>query len=85
MTWKQIETSREARLWVVQVLIPIAAITTGILSVPEIRKAASTKINNVKNILKTNLKEIESNWLCELNIAFSFFAKNTSYIMKGVI
>ena len=56
MTWKQIETSREARLWVVQVLIPIAAITTGILSVPEIRKAASTKINNVKQHIKNKFK-----------------------------
>ena len=56
MTWKQIETSREARLWAVQVLIPIAAIATGILAVPEIRKAASTKINNVKRHIKNKFK-----------------------------
>ena len=56
MTWKQIETSREARLWTVQVLIPIAAITIGILAAPEIRKAASTKINNVKQRIKNKFK-----------------------------
>ena len=56
MTWKQIETSREARLWAVQVLIPIAAIATGVLAVPEIRKTASTKINNVKQHIKNKFK-----------------------------
>ena len=56
MTWKQIETSREGRIWTVEVLIPIAAIATGILAVPEIRKAASTKINNAKQRIKNKFK-----------------------------
>lgn len=29
-TWKQIETSREARLWIGQVIIPVVQLTAGI-------------------------------------------------------
>ena len=56
MTYKQIEASREARLWIGQVIIPAIAFAAGALAVPEIRNAVSTKINNAKQHIKNKLK-----------------------------
>ena len=58
MTYKQIEASREARLWIGQVIIvPVIAFAAGSLAVPEIRNAVSTKINNAKQHIKNKLKK----------------------------
>ena len=56
MTYKQIEASREARLWIGQVIVPAIAFAAGALAVPEIRKAASTKINNAKQRIKNKFR-----------------------------
>lgn len=51
MNWKQIETSREARLWLGQILVPLATVV--LMASPETRaKAAnfvSTGAQKVKN------------------------------------
>lgn len=51
MNWKQIETSREARLWIGQILVPLATVV--FMASPETRaKAAnfvSTGVQKVKN------------------------------------
>lgn len=53
MTYKQIEASREARLWITQVIVPTLAMTaTVIATVPEIREAAVAKFENVKSRIK---------------------------------
>lgn len=46
MTWKQIEASREARLWITQVVVPLVGIAA---MVPEIRQAAMTKLQEIKD------------------------------------
>lgn len=52
MTYKQIETSREIRLWVTQILTPVA-IGVGIaMTNPEIRGKISEKFDNAKNKFK---------------------------------
>lgn len=45
MTWKQIEASREARLWITQVVVPLVGIAA---MVPEIRQAAIAKVQEIK-------------------------------------
>lgn len=52
MTYKQIEASREARLWISQIVIPAAAVVVTAMSVPEVRSAVSAKVNDVKESIK---------------------------------
>lgn len=48
MTARQLEASREARLWIRQVIIPAAICGVVIMSKPELRSKIKTKFNNVK-------------------------------------
>ena len=57
MTWKQIEASREARLWVSQVVIP-AVTTVGVaMTIPEVRTAVVTKAKSIKKSIKNKFKK----------------------------
>lgn len=49
MTYKQIETSREIRLWIGQVIVPAVAFT---MAFPGPRGAVVKKINEVKESIK---------------------------------
>ena len=56
MTWKHIEASREVRLWLTQVIMPVAGIfTTAMVMVPEFREAVTTGAKNVKNKIESVL------------------------------
>lgn len=48
MTYKQIEASREARLWIGQVVVPAASMVVATLSIPEVRQMVATKANSIK-------------------------------------
>lgn len=48
MTYKQIETSREIRLWIGQVIVPAVAFS---MAFPEVRNAAINKAKNIKEQL----------------------------------
>ena len=53
MTYKQIEASREIRLWITQVIVPtLALVTATVTMVPEFREAATAKFEEVKNRIK---------------------------------
>lgn len=55
MTWKQLEASREARLWIGQVIIPTVV---GIMAVsPEARQKAKAKYVQVKNTIRRKLEK----------------------------
>lgn len=54
-TWKQIEQSRELRLWATQVVMPIVVVGTTVAMIPEFRKTVATKYNNVKEAVKNKL------------------------------
>ena len=41
MTYKQIEASREARLWIGQVIIPAITVVGAAMTVPDVRKAVT--------------------------------------------
>lgn len=53
MTYRQVETSREIRLWITQVIIPMFGIA---MMIPEAREAVVTKARELKDKFKENLK-----------------------------
>lgn len=55
MTWKQLETRREARLWITQVIIPGAAIVAAAMNIPEVREKVVTKVQDIKAKIKARL------------------------------
>lgn len=48
MTYKQIEASRELRLWIGQVIVPAVSVTAVVLANPDVRNAAKQKLDNIK-------------------------------------
>lgn len=59
MTYKQIEASREIRLWIGQIIVPTAILAgTTILSVPEARHAIADKFVSMKDSIKLKIHTI---------------------------
>ena len=56
MSYKQIEASREARLWVGQILVPAVSAAVAVLSIPEVREMVATKANQVKCSIENKMK-----------------------------
>lgn len=55
MTWKQIEMSREVRLWIGQVIVPAAV---GIMTIsPEARTAVKKKYVEIKNTIRRKIEK----------------------------
>lgn len=54
MTYKQIEASREARLWITQIVLPVAAV---IMMVPGTREAVVTKTKEMKKTIETKFRK----------------------------
>lgn len=57
MTYKQIEASREIRLWIGQVIVPAAAAAIAIASNPQTRNYISKKYNNVKSRIQKKFEK----------------------------
>lgn len=53
MTYRQVETSREIRLWITQVIIPMFGIA---MMIPEAREAVVAKTKELKDTVKENFK-----------------------------
>lgn len=56
MTYKQIEASREARLWIGQIMVPAVSAVVAVLSIPEVREMVATKANQVKYSIENKMK-----------------------------
>lgn len=56
MTYKQIEASREARLWIGQIIVPAASVVVATLSIPEVRQMVATKAASVKESIQNKIK-----------------------------
>lgn len=54
MTYKQIETSREIRLWIGQIIVPAAMV---VMAVPEVREAAVAKVKDGYRSVKNKFKK----------------------------
>ena len=57
MTYKQIEASREMRLWIGQVIVPAVTAAIAIASNPQTRNYVSEKYNNVKSRIKKKFEK----------------------------
>lgn len=58
MTYKQIEASREARLWITQVIVPALGMATALVTmVPEVREAAVAKATEIKDRIKYKIRK----------------------------
>jgi hypothetical protein len=61
MTYKDIEASRNTRLWITQVIVPVATLATStIIAVPEARKAICKGAKHVKESIKKTFTKKES-------------------------
>lgn len=60
MTYKQIEASREARLWLGQIIVPALTFAATTLAIPEVRQAIATKAMSVKQSIEQKMKRKES-------------------------
>ena len=58
MTYKQIEASREARLWIGQIVVPAISIAVTILAIPEVRQAVATKAESIKQSIEWKKKRL---------------------------
>lgn len=56
MTYKQIEASREARLWIGQIIVPALTFAATTLAIPEVRQAIATKAVSVKQSIEQKMK-----------------------------
>ena len=59
MTYKQIEASREARLWIGQILFPAMTLAVSTLAIPEVRQAVASKAESIKNSIKNRNENIK--------------------------
>lgn len=57
MTYKQIETSREIRLWIGQIIVPAATVAATMMAIPEVRQAVSAKAKDVKQTIEEKFKK----------------------------
>lgn len=53
MTYRQIEASRELRLWIGQVIIPAVSVTAVILANPDVRNTAKQKLDSIKQKIQS--------------------------------
>ena len=49
MKYKHIEASREARLWITQIIAPSILLAASVLQIPEVKSAVNEKIANFRN------------------------------------
>lgn len=57
MTYKQIEASREARLWFGQIIIPAASAAVAFLTIPEVRQMVATKAKQIKYSIENKMNK----------------------------
>lgn len=57
MTFKQIETSREIRLWIAQIIVPAITAAAIAMSVPEVRRTVVEKASDIKETIRNKFKK----------------------------
>lgn len=56
MKRKNIDTMREVRLWIGQIVVPAITLAASTMAIPEVRKAVATKALQWKESIETKLK-----------------------------
>ena len=57
MTYRQIESSRERRLWITQVVMPTALVAAAILGNREVRENLKDKVTDIKEKIKAKINK----------------------------
>ena len=57
MTYRQIESSRERRLWITQVVMPTALVAAAILGNREVREDLKDKVTDLKEKIKAKINK----------------------------
>ena len=57
MSYRHIEASREARLWLGQIIIPAVSAVVAALSIPQVREMVATKAEQVKHSIENKIKK----------------------------
>ena len=57
MTRRQIDASRERRLWISQVIIPSLALVATAMAIPEVRETVKAKANEIRFKIESRMKK----------------------------
>ena len=57
MTRRQIDASRERRLWVSQVIMPTLTMAAGLMAIPEVRETVKAKAIELKQKIEDRMKK----------------------------
>ena len=57
MTFRQIEASREIRLWITQIIVPAGLVTAVVMTNPELKEAVTTKCKEVTSKIKSKFQK----------------------------
>lgn len=57
MTYKQIEASREARLWIGQIIVPAITLVGTSMAIPEVRQAVVAKASEIKQSINDKIEK----------------------------
>lgn len=53
---QKIETMREIRLWIGQIVVPACGVATAALTIPEVREMVAVKANSIKESIQAKTK-----------------------------
>ena len=57
MKCKNIDTMREVRLWIGQIIVPAVTVVGSAMAIPEVRQAVATKANQWKEYVEKKIKK----------------------------
>ena len=57
MTRRQIDASREKRLWISQVIIPSLTLVATAMAIPEVRETVKAKANEIRFKIESRMKK----------------------------
>ena len=57
MTRRQIDASREERLWISQVIIPSLTLVATAMAIPEVRETVKAKANEIRFKIESRMKK----------------------------
>lgn len=59
MKRKNVETMREIRLWIGQIVVPGVTLLTTAMAIPEVQSAVASKANDLKRSIDEKIKKKE--------------------------
>lgn len=60
MKRKNIDTMREVRLWIGQIIVPAVTVVGSVMAIPEVRQVVATKANQLKESIENKFKKKEN-------------------------